>query len=83
MKWLVFVLTLLAVCMLTRAVEAKTPRTVILSEAEVAPIYAALGYTTMLQFDGRPTSAILGDQDAFKIEYVGNGALQTELLLAW
>lgn len=39
----------------------------------MATVQTAVGYTTMLQFDGRPTSAVLGDQDAYKVEYIGNG----------
>jgi hypothetical protein len=31
-----------------------------------------MGYSTILQFDSRPTSVVLGDQDGFKVEYVGN-----------
>ena len=30
------------------------------------------GFSTILQFDAKPTSVVLGDQDSFKIEYVGN-----------
>ncbi|HLD99202.1 MAG TPA: TrbG/VirB9 family P-type conjugative transfer protein [Bdellovibrionota bacterium] len=52
---------------------AKAPRTVDLSEADVAIVNTSVGYTTMLQFDSRPTSAVLGDQDAFKVEYTGTG----------
>jgi len=32
----------------------------------------AIGYSTLLQFDSRPSHAIVGDQDSFKVEYVGN-----------
>lgn len=47
-------------------------RTLKITESEVAQINTALGYSTILQFDARPSSAVLGDQDAFKVEYVGN-----------
>lgn len=72
-KRMAFVLSLLGVLCLCRSVEAKAPRTVELSESDVATVKTALGYTTLLNFDGRPTSVVLGDQDAFKAEYVGNG----------
>jgi hypothetical protein len=52
--------------------EAKPTRTVILDDNEVAVIHTGIGYSTILQFDTKPTSAVLGDQDAFKVEYVGN-----------
>ncbi|MBI3557954.1 MAG: TrbG/VirB9 family P-type conjugative transfer protein [Deltaproteobacteria bacterium] len=73
MKWLVFIMTLLAFCVLSRALHAKEPRALTLAESDVAPIRTALGFTTMLTFDARPSSVILGDQDAFKVEYAGNG----------
>lgn len=36
-------------------------------------IHTALGYSTILEFPTKPISAVLGDQDGFKLEYVGNG----------
>jgi hypothetical protein len=73
MKWLAFIMTLLAFCAFSRVLHAKEPRTLTLTESDVAPVRTAIGYTTMLNFDARPSSVILGDQDAFKVEYVGNG----------
>jgi hypothetical protein len=72
MKWMVFVFCALAFSMIYREANGKPPKTLTLSESEVGSIQTAIGYTTMLQFDARPTSAVLGDQDAFKVEYVGN-----------
>lgn len=34
-------------------------------------IRTALGFSTIVEFPGKPTSAVLGDQDAVKLEYVG------------
>jgi|GEM_PF-555455 len=76
MRWAVFVLGVLGILSVMgvwRLVDAKAPRTVTLSEVDVATVKTALGYTTLLNFDGRPSSVVLGDQDAFKVEYVGNG----------
>ena len=73
MKWMLFVFSLLACTLFYRSALGKAPKTIQLSEAKVATVQTAMGYTTMLQFDGRPTSAVLGDQDAFKVEYIGNG----------
>lgn len=80
MKWLVFVLSVLVFCAFSRALQAKEPRTITVSESDVTPIRTALGYTTMLTFDSRPSSVILGDQDAFKVEYVANGLAIKPLL---
>lgn len=73
MKWLAFIMALLAFCCFSWVLHAKEPRTMTLDESDVAPVRTAIGYTTMLNFDARPSSVILGDQDAFKVEYVGNG----------
>lgn len=43
-----------------------------MSENDVVPVRVAVGYSTLLQFDSRPTQAIVGDQDSFKVEYVGS-----------
>jgi len=72
MKWFLFVTTSLLLAVLTTNAIAKPTRTLELSEADVGQVHSSLGYSTILQFDARPTSAVLGDQDAFKVEYVGN-----------
>jgi len=51
---------------------AKGIRTLTVSENDVVAVRVAVGYSTLLQFDSRPTQAIVGDQDSFKVEYVGN-----------
>ena len=35
-------------------------------------IQTAIGFSTILEFQSKPLSAVLGDQDGFKLEYVGN-----------
>lgn len=47
-----------------RSVEATTDR--------VLPIHTSVGFSTVLEFESKPISAVLGDQDLFKLEYVGN-----------
>lgn len=51
---------------------AKNVKTLNLGEADVGQVRVAIGYSTLLQFDTRPTQAIVGDQDSFKVEYVAN-----------
>lgn len=51
---------------------AKGIRTIAVSENEVVPVRLAIGYSTLIQFDSRPTQVIVGDQDSFKVEHVGN-----------
>jgi hypothetical protein len=78
-KW-PFLLLMLIQFLSTRAF-ARSPRMVSLTDSEVAVIHTGIGYSTILQFDAKPTSAVLGDQDAFKVEYVGN-AITIKPLLA-
>lgn len=59
---------------------ARTIRTVDASEEKVVPINTAIGYSTVLQFNSKPLLAVLGDQDAFKLEYVGNSITLKPLL---
>jgi hypothetical protein len=72
MKWLLIVTTSLLLAVLATTAVAKPTRTVELSETDIGQVNASVGYSTIIQFDARPTSAVLGDQDAFKVEYVGN-----------
>lgn len=71
MKWLLIVTTSLFFTVLVTTAFAKPTRTLEMSETDIGQVHAALGYSTIIQFDARPTSAVLGDQDAFKVEYVG------------
>lgn len=72
MKWLLIVTTSLLLTVLATTAVAKPTRTLELSETDIGQVHASLGYSTIIQLDARPTSAVLGDQDAFKVEYVGN-----------
>lgn len=46
----------------------------------VTTVRTALGYSTMLNFDQKPTSAVIGDQDAFKVEFISNSISVKPLL---
>ncbi len=65
-------ITFTLLCLFLKTSVAKPSRAIELADAEVGRINTALGYSTILQFDSRPTSVVLGDQDGFKVEYVGN-----------
>ena len=83
MKWFLFVLFLLLLVAfpIARAQSGihKT-RVVTTTENDVTPIHTAMGYSTILQFDAKPTTAVLGDQDAFRVEYVGQSLTIKPLL---
>ena len=51
---------------------SSTIREVVTDSEKLIPIHTSLGFSTILEFQEKPISAILGDQDAFKLEYVGN-----------
>lgn len=52
---------------------AKPTRTLVMNESQVEEIRTALGFSTILDFGGRPGGVILGDQDAFKVEQMSGG----------
>jgi len=60
------------VCLCGEAMAGQSPRQVSLAESEVLTVRTTPGYSTILQFDTRPTSVVLGDQDSFKVEYLKN-----------
>lgn len=72
MNWHFFVILLAVFLASIQFTFAKGIKTLTLNDSEVAQVRVALGYSTLLQFDTRPTQAIVGDQDSFKVEYVGN-----------
>ena len=50
-----------------------TIRTVSAGRSEVITIHTSMGYSTLLDFGVRPKGVIVGDQDAFKVEYTSMG----------
>jgi len=71
MKWKLFVIILAVFFVSIQFAFAKGIKTITLTDTDVAQVRVALGYSTLLQFDSRPTQAIIGDQDSFKVEYLG------------
>lgn len=69
-RW--FVAAVLLATTGAHAEHASKNRTLRLDETRIGVVRTALGYSTLVQFDSRPSSVILGDQDAFKVEQVGN-----------
>lgn len=51
---------------------AAPSRTVQMKEGEMTPIYVSPKFSTILQFDAHPEPGLIGDQDAFKVEYMRN-----------
>ena len=64
----IFVLALL----LAPVAEAKSMRTVHLSEKDMETVLVEPGYSTLIKFDSHPEPGLIGDQDAFKVEYMKN-----------
>ena len=48
-------------------------RRVLVKKDQIVPVRTALGIATLVQVPDRPTSAIIGDLEAFKLEYLENG----------
>lgn len=57
---------------LAPVVEAKSMRTVRLSEKDMETVFVEPGYSTLIKFDSHPEPGLIGDQDAFKVEYMKN-----------
>lgn len=75
--WALFVLAALP----GQALAASRPiRAVVATDSAVIPVRCSLGYSTILDFPSRPLTAVLGDQDAFKLEYIGHALTLKPLL---
>jgi hypothetical protein len=68
----IFQMLTLFFCLLTLncPAEAKSSRTIRLSDGEMAPIFVEAGYSTLLKFSSHPEPGLIGDQDGFKVEYM-------------
>jgi hypothetical protein len=64
-------LLLLALCLAPKSY-AKSMRTVHLSEKDMETVLVEPGYSTLIKFDSHPEPGLIGDQDAFKVEYMKN-----------
>jgi hypothetical protein len=60
-----------AIIFLARTSSAASIREVQSSPRNLIAIRTALGFSTILEFPLKPLSAVLGDQDAVKLEYIG------------
>ena len=67
-----FFCSLLSFILVPNLAFGKGVRTIEATEDTIISVKTALGYSTVLSFSTKPNSAILGDQDSFKLEYVGN-----------
>lgn len=63
---------LLALTFLSEISFGAPSKTIALKEGELAPIYVSPRFSTILQFDEHPEPGLIGDQDAFKVEYMRN-----------
>lgn len=67
MKTLFFVFT-----MIGSIAQASSIRTVNMREGEMAQIKVSPRFSTLIKFDAHPEPGLIGDQDAFKVEYMRN-----------
>ena len=68
MKMIMMICLLLA----AGAAEAASVREVTVGEGEMTPIYVSPRFSTLIKFDAHPEPGLIGDQDAFKVEYMRN-----------
>lgn len=62
----------LAIFVRSSSVSAMQARTILLDDKKVARILVATGRSTILNFPLRPTKVVLGNNGAFKVEYIEN-----------
>ena len=65
-------MTILLWLTLQQAANAKSMRTVHLSDGEMESVFVEPGYSTLIRFDNHPEPGLIGDQDGFKVEYMKN-----------
>ena len=81
MKSSLKVIILMPFLCLDAQAKAKSIRHIAAGADEVVTINTALGLSTLLELGGRPKGVIVGDQDAFRVEYAGE-ALAIKPLMA-
>jgi hypothetical protein len=57
---------------LAATVHAGPVKQIELADSDVATIHTAVGFSTLIEFPAKPNNVVLGDQDSFKVEYIGN-----------
>jgi hypothetical protein len=68
-KMLVLIMCLLS---FNFSAEAKSARTVLLSDGDMEQVFVEPGFSTLLKFSSHPEPGLIGDQDGFKVEYMKN-----------
>lgn len=68
MKYL-FLILFICIPFATNAVSAKVRR-VLISQDQIAVVHTAVGIATIIQVPDRPNSLVVGDTEAFKVEYL-------------
>lgn len=55
-----------------QSAHAKPVRIVQMSEGDMAQVFVSPRFSTLIKFDAHPEPGLIGDQDAFKVEYMRN-----------
>lgn len=66
-----FIVSLLAFISFNAFADSRV-RTVVLNNDDIATVRTSLGIATIVQVPDRPNSVVVGDQEAFKVEYLDN-----------
>lgn len=62
----------IGVSLLCSAAHAGRVRTIYASDRTMQPVFLTMGRSTVLRFDEKPKSAVIGNQNYFSLEYIGN-----------
>ncbi|MBI2026393.1 MAG: TrbG/VirB9 family P-type conjugative transfer protein [Deltaproteobacteria bacterium] len=72
MKHRVYILSFLLLCLLSGKAYPKRLKSFEIYRSSIPLINTAPGYTTLLKLGSKPTHVILGNAQAYKIEFLGN-----------
>lgn len=61
-----------ATCLLASLAHAGRVRTLYTNDRVMQPIFLAMGRSTILRFDEKPKTSVIGNQNYFNVEYLGN-----------
>lgn len=71
MRTQLYILSFLILCLISGKTYAKRIKDHHLKKDTITNVYTAPGYTTLIELPTKPTRVVVGDQNSFKIEFVG------------
>lgn len=67
-----YTLSFLILCLVSKVAYSQRIKEFEIKKDAIIVVHTSTGYTTLLSFPTKPTRVVVGDQDSFRIEFVGN-----------